>query len=139
MYRYIDTSKQRENLSGGDGPCKISGGKMGKKNVFLWKEVKVAKVEDKEIIVVVPFETREEAKKVGKMLLENYLAFVVRVVGDVYQAWVEKDGKMGEGEVAVLRIRTMKNKVGEIYKKIKEIHPWPTFCFEVLEFEEGVC
>ncbi len=100
---------------------------------------KMEKMEDKEVVIMVVFDTVEEAKKVGKMLLENYLAFVVRVVGDVYQAWVEEDGKMGESEVAVLRIRTMKNKVGEVYKKIKEIHPWPTFCFEIFEFEEGVC
>lgn len=92
---------------------------------------------DKEVIVVVPFETVEQAREVGKMLLENYLAFVVRVMGGVQQMWVEESGKRGESEVAVLRIRTTRNKVKEIHKKIKEIHPWPVFCFEVFEFEEG--
>ena len=97
----------------------------------------MAKIEDQEVMVLVPFETVEEAKKAGKMLLENYLDFVVRVVGNVYQAWVEKDGEVEGGEIAILIIKTMRNKVDEAKKKIKEVHSWKTFCFEVFEFEEG--
>ncbi len=85
-----------------------------------------------DVIIYIPFETKEQAKKAGDMLLELDLAYVYRIQTGIYQAWKEESGKMGSAEICVLRLRTVKENAEKIYQKIKEIHPWPVFCFEIV-------
>ena len=94
-------------------------------------------MQDQNVVIVVPFETEKQAKEVGEKLLREGWVFVVRVQMGVWQAWLENNGRMGESEVVTLRMRTVKSKVEKVYKKVKKIHPWPVFCFEVFEFEEA--
>ncbi len=90
-----------------------------------------------EIIIYIPFETEEQAKRVGDMLLESDLAYVYRVQTGIYQAWKEESGKLGSANICVLRLRTVKENAEKIYQKVKEIHPWPVFCFEMVQLIPG--
>ncbi len=82
-------------------------------------------------IVEFPLETKEQAQKMAKNILEKELAIVVRVIDDVWQAW--KEEKVDSAEVVILRCRVPLEKVDALYKYVKENHPWPVFCFDVIE------
>ena len=85
-------------------------------------------------IVVFPAQTLEQAKDMARKILEKQLGDVVRIYKDVYQTWLE-DGKVGEDNIVTLRVRTTEDRVEELHKFVKSIHPWPVFCFEVLSSE----
>ncbi len=92
-----------------------------------------------EVIIIVPFEAKGQAQKVGNLLLKKGLVFVYRIQEDIYQAWSEtdKDKDIGEAEIVVLRLRAPRTNIDKIHQSIKGLHPWPVFCFEVFELIQG--
>lgn len=89
-----------------------------------------------DVLIYIPFDSFNQAKQIGDKLLEDGLAFVYRIYKDVYQAWKTDAGEYGDAEIYVLRLRALKENAHKIYKEIKAIHPWPVFCFEVVELSE---
>ena len=90
-----------------------------------------------DVLIYIPFDSFNQAKQIGDKLLQDGLVFVYRVYKDVYQAWKTDKGEYGDAEICVLRLRAPKERVNKIYKEVKSIHPWPVFCFEVVELAKG--
>ena len=82
-------------------------------------------------IVEFPLEDKKQAETMAKKLLEKDLAVVVRVYSDVFQYW--KEETVEGSDVVILRCRVESDKVDELYDYVKANHPWPVFCFDVLE------
>ena len=82
-------------------------------------------------VVEFPLETKEQAQKMAIHLLDKDLAIVVRIIDNVWQAWKEK--KVDNADVVILRCRVPLDKVNALYDYVKNNHPWPVFCFDVIE------
>jgi hypothetical protein len=62
----------------------------------------------------------------------------VRIYPNVFQLWKEADKDVDGSDVVIVRCRIESQKVDELYEYVKENHPWPVFCFDVLESDERV-
>lgn len=81
-------------------------------------------------IVEFPLETEKQAKEMANKILDKDLAVVTRMCKS-YQQWKE-DCKVFGAEVFVVRCRVESEKIDELYQFVKENHPWPVFCFDVV-------
>lgn len=84
--------------------------------------------------VYVTTQNREEAKTIGKQLLQEHLAACVNIIDGMvsYFWWDEKISKTDE---AVLLIKTRSSKLPEITERIKTLHSYDCPC--VLEIPLG--
>ena len=81
-------------------------------------------------IVEFPLETEEQAKEMANKILDKEQVVVTRIY-KACQQWKE-DGKVFGAEVFVVRCRVKTEKIDSLYQFVKENHPWPVFCFDVV-------
>ncbi len=85
-------------------------------------------------IVEFPLETEKQARKMTEDILKNEFAMVTRIY-TTFQQWKElgKENEVFGAETVIVRCRVKTDKVDELYKFVKENHPWDMFCFDVME------
>ena len=78
----------------------------------------------------------EEARAIGKALVEERLAACVNIIGHAESIfWWE--GKIEEGSEAVLIAKTTAEKVPALTEKVKELSSYSCPCVVSLPIEEG--
>ncbi|MBI4969445.1 MAG: divalent-cation tolerance protein CutA [Rhodospirillales bacterium] len=78
----------------------------------------------------------EEARKIGKALVEARLAACANVLGaiDSYYWW---DGAIQEGKEVALIAKTRGDLVGAAIEKVKQLHSYSCPCVIALPIEDG--
>ncbi|QOR94917.1 divalent-cation tolerance protein CutA [Thermosphaera chiliense] len=75
------------------------------------------------VVVLITASTREEALKIGRMLVEAKLAACVNIVRDVTSIyWWE--GKVEEGGELLLIVKTTFEKLESLIKEVRKIHSY---------------
>jgi periplasmic divalent cation tolerance protein len=74
-------------------------------------------------IIYCPCKDLEEAKKIARVLVEKKLSVCVNVIPQIYSIsrW---EGKIEEGEEAVLIIKTLEKLLDKTITEIKKIHSY---------------
>lgn len=77
------------------------------------------------------------AKNLGKKLVEEKLAACVNVVPGLtsYYWW---EGEVQEDSEVLLIVKTLKTKVGDLIKRVKELHPYQVPEVIAIEIKEGL-
>ena len=78
----------------------------------------------------------EEAKTIGKILVEEKLAACINILKDVHSIYRWK-GKIEEAEEAVLFAKTTADLVPKLITKVKELHSYDCPCIVSLPIMEG--
>lgn len=74
-------------------------------------------------IILTACETREDALKIARRLVEERLVACVNVIPGVTSVYPWK-GKIEEASEVLLVIKTTAGKVDEVYAELKKIHPY---------------
>ena len=85
------------------------------------------------IIIYTTIGSREEAKKFSKHIIENKLAGCTNI-SEINSMYFWEDKITDEKEFAIL-IKTTKEKVEELKKEIKKVHPYEIPCIIELKAE----
>ena len=81
--------------------------------------------------------TVEEAKAIGRALVEERLAACVNVIPGMISLY-RWDGEMEEAEEAVLIAKTRAETFDALAKRVGEIHPYDTPCVLRLDISAGL-
>lgn len=83
-------------------------------------------------IVLMTVPNMEKAREMGRLLVEERLIACINIIPEVHSIY-EWEGKIcEEGEVLTL-LKTMKEKVPSLEKRIAELHPYTTPEFVVID------
>ncbi len=77
------------------------------------------------ILVTTTFESKQEAKKIGKILVDSRLAGCAQVSGPVTSVYRWK-GKIENSQEYCLSVKTVSALYQQLEKSIKEHHPYET-------------
>jgi periplasmic divalent cation tolerance protein len=87
-------------------------------------------------MVYITAKDREEAKAIGKGLVEERLAACVNIIDNVNSIyWWE--GRVEDGQEAVLIAKTRESLVPELIKKVKSLHSYECPCIVSLPITDG--
>lgn len=81
--------------------------------------------------------TVEEAKTIGRALVEERLAACVNVIPGMVSVY-RWEGELEEAEEAVLIAKTRAEKFDALAKRVEEIHPYDTPCAVRLDISSGL-
>ena len=78
------------------------------------------------LIVTITCKNKEEATKIGKMLLEKKLVACAKVTNDVHSMylWPPKSGKIEEADEVMLICKTLESKWEAIEMEVRSIHSY---------------
>ena len=82
------------------------------------------------ILVYTTCESAEEAKKIGKILLQKKLCACINIIPNMESAslWPPKSGKIEEANEVVLVVKTLESKYQEVEDEIKKNHSYDMPC-----------
>jgi periplasmic divalent cation tolerance protein len=82
------------------------------------------------ILIYITCESADEAKKIGKYLLEKRLCGCVNIFPDANPMfwWPPKENKLDESKESVLLVKTLESKFEEIENEVRKIHSFDTPC-----------
>ena len=82
-------------------------------------------------LIYVTTSNKEEARKIGRKLIEEKLAECINIIGNVESIYWWKE-KIEEANEAVLLVKTKEELVSEATSKIKELHSYEYPCVLVI-------
>jgi periplasmic divalent cation tolerance protein len=77
------------------------------------------------VLIYTTFETVEDAKKVGRMLVESGLAACVNVIPSMTSIY-QWQGEIQEAGEVVMVIKTRKGCQTQVLRRAKDLHPYDT-------------
>ena len=83
------------------------------------------------------FGSFEDAKKVGKVLVEEGLAACVNVVPKIFSTYWWR-GKVEEDEESLMIAKTLMSKSDEVVRRIKELHPYELPAILIIPIRGGL-
>ena len=87
-------------------------------------------------LVYITTKDKEEARKIGKELVESRLAACVNIVENMNSIyWWE--GKIQDETEAVLMAKTKESLVPELIKRVKSMHSYSCPCIVALPIQDG--
>ncbi len=86
--------------------------------------------------VYITCQDKEEAKAIGKRLVESRLAACVNII-DKMESIYWWQGKIEESQEAVLIAKTREALVGQVIKQVKRLHSYDNPCIVSLPIEKG--
>lgn len=93
-------------------------------------------MDEKVVFLYVTFSSEDEAKKIGKILLENRLCACVNIYPQVRSIyWWE--GKLEEAMESIMIIKTRKSLAKKVEETILKYHSYTIPCIMVFSAEEG--
>lgn len=101
--------------------------------------------ENKPVLIYTTFGNVEEAKKVGRILVESHLAACTNILPSMTSIY-EWHGEIEEADEAVMIIKTRKACQARALSRIKDLHPYDTPALLVIvpeivdkEFAAWIC
>ncbi len=90
----------------------------------------------KKFLIYITVPNKEEAKDIGKALVEEKLAAGVNIVDNItsFYWW---DGKVNENGELVLFVQTKESLVDSLIERVKELHSHECPCVVSLPIEKG--
>ena len=82
------------------------------------------------ILVYTTWESEEQAKKAGKILLEKRVCACVNIYPEMHPMfwWPPKENKIDESKEVVMIVKTLEKKYEELEKEIYKIHTYEVPC-----------
>ncbi len=82
------------------------------------------------ILIYVTCRDTKEAEKIGRHLMSKKLCACVNIVPDTHSLafWPARTGEIEESNEAVLLVKTVEEKYGEIEKEVVKIHSYELPC-----------
>lgn len=82
------------------------------------------------IVIYITCDSVDQAKKIGKHLLEKRLGTCINVFPKMEPMywWPPHENKLEEGPEVVLLVKTLDKKFDEIEKEVKKVHTYETVC-----------
>ena len=82
------------------------------------------------ILIYITCQSVEQAKQIGRHLLEKRLCACVNIFDHMMPMywWPPKEGKISEDSEVVLLIKTLEEKFDEIERQVKKLHTDSTPC-----------
>ena len=90
----------------------------------------------KRYLVYMTAGSKEEAKKVGQILVTSKLAACVNILENMNSIYVW-EGKLQEDQETVMIAKTTEARVPELIEKVKAIHSYDCPCIVCLPIENG--
>ncbi len=87
-------------------------------------------------IIYITTKDRAEAKKIGKVLIEEKLAACVNII-DNMESIYRWEGKVEEGKEAILIAKTKQSLVNELIDRVKSLHSYSCPAIIALPVESG--
>lgn len=84
------------------------------------------------VLIYTTFETVEDAKSVGRILVESRLAACVNIIPSMTSIY-EWQGQLQEAGEAVMIIKTCKGRQSQALQRTKELHPYDTPALLVID------
>lgn len=86
------------------------------------------------LLIYITCESVEEAKKIGKHLMNNRLAACVNILPDMQPLffWPPKQGIIDESKEVVLIAKTIESKFKALEKEVLAVHPYDVPCIIAL-------
>lgn len=88
------------------------------------------------VLVYVTAAGEEEARRIGRLLVERRLAACVNVIPKIFSAYQWK-GELVEDQEAVLLVKTTRATVDRVIRAVKEVHSYEVPAILVLEVAAG--
>jgi periplasmic divalent cation tolerance protein len=90
------------------------------------------------IIVYIPCDTLETAKKIGNLLLKKRLVVCFNIIPKIFSSyyWPPKENKIENAEESVLIVKSLDKKYEEIKKEVEKIHPYNLPCIMSLKVKD---
>ncbi len=92
--------------------------------------------EMKTILVYMTAGSPEEAKKIGKALLEAKLVACVNIIDNMNSMYVWK-GEVKDEKESVIIAKTAENMLPELMEKVKSVHSYEIPCIVAVPIEDG--
>ena len=82
------------------------------------------------LLIYVTCASVEEAKKIGKKLLEKRLCACVNIIDNANPMflWPPKSGKIDESQETILLVKTLEKKYSGVEREITKLHSYDTPC-----------
>ena len=80
-------------------------------------------MKEQPVVIFVTAATRDEAKIIGKQLVETKLAACANIIPDILSLFIW-DKQFCEEEEVLLVVKSIQNKLGEIVAKVKALHSY---------------
>lgn len=89
------------------------------------------------VLVYITCKNVEEAKKIGKHLLNSHLCVCVNIIPQTFPMyfWPPHSQILEEGQETVLLVKTIRSKLTRIDEEVVRIHSYSTPCILVLPVE----
>lgn len=80
------------------------------------------------VVVYTTCANKEEAEKIGKVLMDKKLAACINIISDMksFSLWPPKSGKVEEASEVILLIKTLKEKAALVEEEIQKNHSYDT-------------
>lgn len=88
------------------------------------------------VLAYITTKNKSEAKKIGKILLQERLAACINIFDNMQSMYWWK-GKIEEANETVLVAKTTKKLFPKVSKKVKSIHSYSVPCILQLEVKDG--
>jgi periplasmic divalent cation tolerance protein len=90
----------------------------------------------KAFIIYVTTKDREQARKIGRLLVESRAVACVNIIDGMNSMYVWQ-GKFQDDHEAVMIAKTTEAQVGEVIKKIRAAHSYECPCIVAWPIDEG--
>ncbi len=87
-------------------------------------------------LVYITAPNREEAKRIGRILVEERLAACANILPEIESFYWWEGRLENEGESAIFA-KTTGEKVGRLIQRVAELHPYECPCIISFKIEEG--
>lgn len=87
-------------------------------------------------LIYITVKNKDEAKRIGRLLVENRLAACVNIIDNMNSIY-HWEGKMQDDNEAILIAKTRETLVNKVIEKVKSIHSYSCPCIVSLPILEG--
>ena len=104
---------------------------------YCFKQLNLYRSEHMDItLVYMTASTKEEARKIGKKLVESRLAACVNIIDNMNSMYMW-DGKLQDDNEVIIIAKTREGLVGELTEKVKSLHSYSCPCVVSLPVSDG--
>jgi len=90
----------------------------------------------KYVMIYITTKNQNEAREIGEHLVNEKLAACINVIPNIESIYWWK-GNVEKAEESILIVKTKKELVEKVIKRVKELHSYDVPCIDVITISEG--